>query len=373
MISVFRMWALGAIGLAISACGPPDTSLRELDAELSRSNGPAILPGSFDGPPIRIVGSSTVAPFSETVAEQFGAANAFRTPIVETTGTGGGFKSFCAGKGAAHPSIINASRPMMPSERALCETNGIRSIVEIPIGYDGIAIVNARTGPAMSLTKTQLFLALADELPDGNGNWVPNPNASWWDIASDLPDMPIRVSGPPPTSGTRDAFLELAMEPGAMALPELAALRAKDPDSFLRRVRTLRNDGAWIDSGENDAAIIQTLLKNDTTLGVLGFSFLAQNADRVRAVPVGGVLPTAETIASGEYGVSRSLFFYIREEDVRIVPGLADYVLAFTHEDALGPGGYLAERGLIPLPAATRTAIRAQAEVLIDKAYQSDR
>ncbi len=373
MQRVFRTCALWVVCAALPACGPPDTSLRELDAEISRTAGTSSLSGRFDGPPIRIVGSSTVAPFSETVAEQFGAASAYRTPIVETTGTGGGFKSFCAGKGAAHPSIINASRPILPSERALCAANGIRSIVEIPIGYDGIAIVNARSGPAMSLTKTQLFLALADELPVAGGGWASNPNMSWRDISPELPDMPIRVSGPPPTSGTRDAFLQLAMEPGALGLPELAALQEDDPRSFLRRVQALRNDGAWIDSGENDAAIIQTLLKNDRTLGVLGFSFLDQNADRVRAVPVSGVVPTVETIASGEYGVSRSLFFYIREEDVRMVPGLADYVLAFTHEDALGPDGYLTERGLIPLPATVRADVRARAEAMVERADLSDR
>lgn len=368
-VSAF-IFLFGAAGLTM--CGEPDTSLRELDAELTLATGPADVRNTIDGPTVRIVGSSTVAPFSETVAEQFGASSVFRTPIIETTGTGGGFKTFCSGRAAAHPSIVNASRRIKPSERTICAVNGIEDIVEIPIGFDGIAIVNARSGPDFSLTKTELYRALAEVLPDGQGAWVRNPNRLWSDISPEFPNERIRVSGPPPTSGTRDAFLELAMEPGAMGVPELAALKQSDPDAFRQRAHTLRNDGAWLDAGENDAAIIQTLIRNEVALGVLGFSFLSQNVDRVQAADIGGILPTFTTISNGDYAVSRSLYFYVRREDLRLVPGLADYVLAFTEDEAIGPEGYLVEKGLVPLPEAERARVRELAATLASEANLSN-
>ncbi len=310
---------------------------------------------------IKIVGSSTVAPFATTVAEQFGASSVFSAPIVETTGTGGGFKIFCDGIGPAEPSIVNASRRMSESERTLCETSGIRHPLEIKIGYDGIVLANSKSGPDLNLTKAQIFLALAANLPDGEGGWRRNPYRNWQDIDDALPDTRILVSGPPPTSGTRDAFVEIALENGALDLPEMRALRDQDFEAFLARAREVRNDGAWIDSGENDSSIINTLLRNEDAVGVLGYSFLEQNLDRVKAARIGGIEPTFENISSGDYGVSRSMYFYVKTENQALVPGLAEYVSEFTEEDAWGPDGYLVEKGLIPLLPEDRTAIRTHA------------
>ena len=310
---------------------------------------------------IKIVGSSTVSPFSTAVAEQFGASSSFPTPIVESTGTGGGFKAFCQGIGPDAPSISNASRPIKPSEKELCANAGVTDIVEVKIGFDGIVLANATDAPALDLTKEEIFRALVAELPDGNGGWMKNPNKTWKDVADHLPDMPILVSGPPPTSGTRDAFVEIAMEGGAKAVPEMAALKESDEDEFKRRAHEIRNDGAWIDSGENDSAIVQTLLKNDDSVGIMGFSFLGQNRDRIKGALVGGVAPEFEEIASGNYKISRSMYFYVKKQNVPLVPGIEAYVSEFTSEGAWGPDGYLAEKGLIPLPDAERAAEREHA------------
>ncbi|MEL7128012.1 MAG: substrate-binding domain-containing protein [Pseudomonadota bacterium] len=344
----------------LSGCGAPDEGLRELDRELA-SAAPEGQRLGGTGPAIKIVGSSTVAPFASTVAEQFGAATRYQTPIVETTGTGGGFKVFCEGAGPSTPSIANASRRITASELELCARAGVVDLVEIPIGFDGIAVVSSKQGPTYQLTNEVLYQALAADLPDGAGGWRANPHRRWSDVSADLPPIPILVSGPPPTSGTRDAFLTLALEPGAEAFPQLAALKLSDPTAFETRVHTLRSDGAWIDAGENDAAIIQTLIKNNDALGVLGFSFLDQNSDRVRAAEISGVAPTFETISSGEYSVSRSLYVYVKRQNAAIVPGLVDFLDAFTAEEAWGPSGYLAQRGLIPLPQPNRAAVRDEA------------
>jgi len=310
---------------------------------------------------IRIVGSSTVAPFATTVAEQFGAVSGFPTPIVEITGTGGGFETFCQGLGPVQPSIVNASRPIKPSEQLACAASGITDLVEIKIGFDGIVLANAKTAASFDLTKEQIYLGLAAELPDDAGNWVKNPYKRWADISPSLPDLKILVSGPPSTSGTRDAFLTLAMESGAKTLPVMAALAETDPNAFYDRVHRLRSDGAWIDSGENDSAIIQTLLKNPDSIGVLGFSFLGQNPDRIKGAKIDGVAPIFDEIANGNYKISRSLFFYVKKQNSPYVPGLAEFVSEFTQQDVWGPSGYLAEKGLIPLPKAERQLIRQTA------------
>ena len=316
---------------------------------------------------IKIVGSSTVAPFSTTVAEQFGAISEHPAPIVETTGTGGGFKAFCDAIGPDEPSIINASRKIKDGERALCLEAGIIDPFEVKIGYDGIVLANGKSGPDLNLTKTEVFLALAAELPDGEGGWKANPHRYWNDINPALPSMRILVSGPPPTSGTRDAFAEIAMERGALGVPEMAALQEADPMAFSARAREIRNDGAWIDSGENDSSIINTLLRNEDAVGVLGYSFLEQNLDRVKGGRISDIAPTFENISTGAYGVSRSMYFYVKRENLPIVPGLSDYVAEFIQEDAWGPDGYLIEKGLIPLPAEDRSAIRASAsQILIE-------
>lgn len=345
-----------AISLLASACAPR-VDLSDIEAQ---PDTPPVFASRHDSA-IKIVGSSTVAPFSTTVAEQFGAATPFATPIVETTGTGGGFKAFCKTIGGDTPSIVNASRQMKPSERALCTANGVTEIMKVRIGFDGIVLANAKDAPDLDLTKEQIYRALAAHLPDGQGGWMKNPNQRWADISTDLPDMQILVSGPPPTSGTRDAFAEIAMEGGALMLPELAALKRQDEAAFRRRAHRVRNDGKWIDSGENDSAIVQTLLRNNDSIGVMGYSFLEQNLDRVKAAKVGGVAPKFEDIASGNYGISRSMYFYVKKQNLPLVPGLAEFVDEFTREDVWGPDGYLVAKGLIPLPEDVRAAERAHA------------
>ncbi|MEM7639429.1 MAG: substrate-binding domain-containing protein [Pseudomonadota bacterium] len=351
-----RLIAISLAAFTVTACG----ARTDLSAIEEQENAPPVY-SVGEVQKIKIVGSSTVAPFATTVAEQFGASSRHAAPIVETTGTGGGFKIFCNGIGPEEPSIVNASRKIKPGEDALCEDAGIIDPLEVKIGYDGIVLANSKSGPDLNLTKAQIFLALAANLPDGAGGWTKNPNRSWQDIDPALPETRILVSGPPPTSGTRDAFAEIAMENGALALPEMQALFDSDPDAFIARAREIRNDGAWIDSGENDSSIINTLLRNDDAVGVLGYSFLEQNLDRVKAAKVGGIDPTFENIASGEYGVSRSMYFYVKVENRMMVPGLADYVGEFTEEDAWGPDGYLVAKGLIPLLPDERATMRQTA------------
>ena len=351
-----RTTTFALVLFCVAACGPP-ADLSVVPEQDSATPIYAI----GEAQKIKIVGSSTVAPFSSTVAEQFGAISEHHAPVVETTGTGGGFKAFCHSIGPDEPSIVNASRKIKPGERALCSEAGILNPLEVQIGYDGIVLANSKNGPDLNLTKAQIFQALAANLPDGEGGWIKNPNRTWKDIDPALPDMRILISGPPPTSGTRDAFAEIAMETGALSFPRFQALQAADPEAFRARAHEVRNDGAWIDSGENDSSIINTILRNEDSVGVLGYSFLEQNLDRVKAARVGGVAPTFENITSGDYGVSRSMYFYVKVENGMFVPGLADFVAEFTQEDAWGPDGYLTDKGLVPLMADDRLAMRAHA------------
>ena len=347
-----------AAGL-VAACQPAiDLSQFEEAADPAVGSAPVI------SQKIKIVGSSTVSPFSTAVAEQFGASSKYPTPIVESTGTGGGFKAFCRGIGPSEPSVSNASRPIKASEKALCEAAGVTQLVEVKIGFDGIVLANAKSAPDMNLTKEAIFRALAADLPDGNGGWIKNPNRLWSDVSPELPAMPILVSGPPPTSGTRDAFVEIAMEGGAKALPEMAALKSSDGKAFKRRAHNIRNDGAWIDSGENDSAIVQTLLKNDDSIGIMGFSFLEQNLDRIKGAKINGVAPVFEEIANGNYGISRSMYFYVKKQNLPLVPGIEAYIGEFTSEGSWGPEGYLVEKGLIPLPETDRAAERIHARAM---------
>jgi phosphate transport system substrate-binding protein len=309
---------------------------------------------------IRIVGSSTVFPFSTTVAEQFGANTTFRTPIVESTGSGSGIKLFCGGVGQNFPDIANSSRRMKGSEFDLCRANGVTDIVEVVIGYDGIVLANAKRAEAFDLTLREIFLALAREVPV-NGRLVPNPYKRWSDISADLPDLPIQVFGPPPSSGTRDAFLELAMAPGARELPLLREIEEDDAGLFTEIAHAIREDGAWIDAGENDGAIVQRLAKNPEALGVFGFSFLIQNEDRIRGARVGGVAPAFEAIAAGDYSISRSLYVYLKKAHLGVIEGLGEFITAFTDERAWGEEGYLIDKGLIPLPEAQRASMAASA------------
>ena len=312
---------------------------------------------------IRIVGSSTVFPFATAVAEQFGRTSSFKTPVVESTGSGGGLKLFCAGIGTGHPEITNASRRIKQSEVGRCAKNGIANIVEVKIGFDGIVLANSRKSGQMSLTLKQLFLALAKDVPM-NGKLVPNPYKTWNDIDPALPAQKIEVLGPPPTSGTRDAFVELAMEGGAKKIPMLKAMRKADKKRFKAIAHGLREDGAFIEAGENDNLIVQKLEANPAAFGIFGFSFLDQNGDKLQGSLVGDVAPEFEKIAAGDYPISRTLYFYVKKAHVGTIPGLREYVAAFTDERAWGPDGYLADKGLIPLPDRDRAMIRGQAAAL---------
>lgn len=303
---------------------------------------------------ISIVGSSTVYPFATVVAEQFGKTTQFKTPKIESTGSGGGLKLFCTGVGVAHPDITNASRAIKKSEQDKCAENGITDIVEVKIGYDGIVLANSKKTGQFELTRKDIYTALAKEVPGADGKLVANPYTTWKDVNDSLPAVKIEVLGPPPTSGTRDAFVELAMEGGAKKFDSLAALRKEDKKAFAKIAHTLREDGAYVEAGENDNLIVQKLQANPDALGIFGFSFLDQNADVIQGSKVDGEAPTFENIADGKYPVSRPLFFYVKKAHVGTIPGIAEYLAEFANEKAWGPEGYLTDKGMIPMPDAER-------------------
>ena len=309
---------------------------------------------------IRIVGSSTVFPFSTAVAEQFGQTSGFATPVVESTGSGGGLKLFCAGVGAEHPDMTNASRAIKDSERELCASNGVKDVTEVKVGFDGIVLANSKAAEAVNLTIPQIFQALAAEV-EVDGEVVANPYTNWQEIDPALPDAAIEVLGPPPTSGTRDAFVELVMETGCEEFPAIAALEETDEDKFEAVCATMREDGRFVEAGENDNLIVQKLEANPAAFGIFGFSFLDQNLDKMQGSFVDGVEPTFENIAAGDYPVSRSLFFYVKNAHLGVIPGIEEYVTEFTSEAAYGDDGYLTDKGLIPLPEADREAVRTNA------------
>jgi len=317
---------------------------------------------------IQIVGSSTVFPFSTSVAEQFGQKTSFKTPVVEATGSGGGMKLFCAGVGEGTPDITNASRRIKETEFNLCVENGVTP-VEVKIGFDGIVLANAKAGPELSITREQIFRALAKEIPGPDGKMIPNPNKTWADVDPSLPQTRIEVLGPPPTSGTRDAFVEIAMEGGAKKIEVLAALRKEDKKAFKKISHAIREDGAYVEAGENDNLIIQKLEANKNAYGIFGFSFLDQNADKVRGAVVNDVEPEFENIAAGDYKISRSLFFYVKKEHVGVIPGIEEFVKEFTSEDTWGEDGYLADKGLIPLPDEDREAVADSAVSMTPLAF----
>ena len=303
---------------------------------------------------ISIVGSSTVYPFATVVAEQFGRSTEFKTPTVESTGSGGGLKLFCAGIGVDTPDITNASRRIKSSEVEKCASNGINEIIEVKVGYDGIVMANARTADRVSLTTKDIYLALAKEVPNPNGaeDLVENPYQKWSDIRDGLPNATIEVLGPPPTSGTRDAFVELAMEGGCKQYSWIKAIKKEDKSKYKGICHTIREDGRFVEAGENDNLIVQKLQANPKALGIFGFSFLDQNSDVVQGSMVNGEEPSFEKIAEGAYPVSRPLYFYVKKAHVGTIPGIEEYLAEFTSEKAMGDEGYLSERGLIPLPAA---------------------
>ena len=302
---------------------------------------------------IQIVGSSTVFPFTTAVAEKLGQGGQFKTPVVESTGTGGGMKLFCAGVGENTADFTNASRAIKDGELEECKANGVTP-VEIKVGFDGIVLANSKAGTVVDVTKEQIFKALAKNVAV-DGKVVPNPYVNWSDIDASLPATKIEVLGPPPTSGTRDAFVELVMDEACQ--DEVKAANEKGCGE-------IREDGAYVEAGENDNLIVQKLEANPNAFGIFGFSFLDQNADKLQGSKVEGVEPTFENIASGDYGVSRSLFVYAKKEHVGVIPGMAEFIAEYTNEAAWGPEGYLADKGLIPLPDAERASVAESAKAL---------
>ena len=397
--SFFFSASLFAAALALSACSEPseDVVLNDAPSQPAQpaetageDNAASALGGGRQG--LRIVGSSTVFPFTTTVAENFGAKTEFPTPVVESTGTGGGMNLFCAGVGLSFPDMTGASRAMKASEYQLCQDNGVTAVTEIPIGFDGIIVGNAVESEGMDIAKEDLFLALVSQTPmpvDADGEalltddgalregasfsqvsgfscetFVDNPFQRWSDVDSDLPSSRIEVFGPPPTSGTRDAFVELGMFLGAERIACLADIKAQDESRFEQIAGRIREDGAWVDSGENDNAIVQTLANAPSSFGIFGYSFLEQNGDRIQAAAVDGVEPTYDNIAEGAYPISRSMYMYVKNQHEGVAPGLVAFVEELTSEESWGPFGYLAERGLIALPDARREAERQAARAL---------
>ncbi|MFL9827573.1 substrate-binding domain-containing protein [Rhodoplanes sp. SY1] len=314
---------------------------------------------------IRIVGSSTVYPFTTTVAEQLGKSGGVKTPVVESTGTGGGMKLFCAGVGVDHPDATNASRRMKKSEFEQCQKNGVKDIVEINIGFDGLTLAQSKAGPAMSLTLGQLFLALAKEVPGPDGKLVANPYKTWSDIDKSLPNVKIEVLGPPPTSGTRDSLHELFMEKGAEQIPALNALKKADAKAFEKAWKTLREDGGYVEAGENDNVIVQKLEANKNAFGVFGYSFLEENIAKLKGVALDGVAPDFDTIASDKYKGARRMYVYIKKAHIGVIPGLDKFAVEYVSTKATGEDGYLAKKGLVTLPKAQLDNSRKNVEGLV--------
>ncbi|MGD9103198.1 MAG: substrate-binding domain-containing protein, partial [Desulfobacterales bacterium] len=280
-----------------------------------------------------------------------------------STGSGGGLKLFCAGVGVEHPDITNASRRIKKSEYDQCMANGVKEIIEVKIGYDGIVLANSKKATPLKLSRKDIFLALAKDVPDpaGGEKLVPNPYKTWKDVNPTLPDKAIEVLGPPPTSGTRDAFVELAMEGGAKKFDFIAAMKKADKNAYKAACHTIREDGAYIEAGENDNLIVQKLEANPSAVGIFGFSFLDQNMDKIQGSFVDGVQPNFDAIADGKYPVSRPLFFYVKKAHVGVIPGIKEYLVEFTSEKAWGPDGYLTEKGMIPMPDAERSKFNSNA------------
>jgi phosphate transport system substrate-binding protein len=306
---------------------------------------------------LRIVGSSTVYPFSTVVAERFGKSTKFKTPIVEATGTGGGFKLFCGGVGERFADLTGASRPIKSSETKQCETNKVSAPLEILIGKDGIVVATSKKVTPFALTRDQLFLALAKQVPDGNGGLKPNDYKKWSDIDQSLPSQKILAYGPPSSSGTRDAFVELAIEPACKKLEEYKTAYP-DEDKRKKACVALREDGVFVEAGENDNLIEQKLEATVGSVGVFGYSFLEENADKIQGINIDGVAPEFEKIKSGEYPLSRPIFLYVKKEHIGEVDGIQEFISELTSEKAMGDEGYLAIKGLIPLDEAKRQEIR---------------
>jgi phosphate transport system substrate-binding protein len=310
---------------------------------------------------IAIVGSSTVYPFTTTVAEQFGKGGKFKTPKVESTGTGGGFKLFCSGVGVQYPDVSNASRAIKPAELETCVKAGVKDIVEVKIGYDGIVLANSVKGVKYKVARRDVYLALAKNVPDPANPTalVANPYKTWNQISKALPADKIEVLGPPPTSGTRDAFVELVMEAGCQTFPWIKSLKDVDEARFKRVCDTIREDGAYVEAGENDNLIVQKLEANPKALGIFGYSFLEENVSKVEGSLIDGVEPAFDNIASGKYPVSRPLFVYVKKAHMGVIPGLREFIAEFVSDRSMGGEGYLVDKGLIPLSPGEISKVRS--------------
>lgn len=317
---------------------------------------------AWAGDVIHIVGSGTVFPFSTIAAEQFGKMGKFKTPIVEATGSGGGFKIFCGGDGADTPDINDASRAILPEEVASCKKNGVSKITDLVIGYDGIVIARKRQGAPVKLTKKELFLALAREVPKG-GKLVTNPNHSWNQIDPSLPKEPIKVFGTSPVSGTRDTFVELVMVESCKNMPEFKKAYA-DEKTREKACGEIREDGSFIEAGEDYNATALKLSNDPTAFAIFGYSFLDQNRSLIEPSSIDGVLPTFDNISNDKYGLSRKLHMYVKDSHVGKTPGLAEFAKAITSEAAMGPNGYMVAKGLVPLGTADRAKQRTKAAAL---------
>lgn len=344
--------------IALQACGKSGTDSEVTAMDTAQPAARSLAQSGRDY--VYIVGSSTVYPFATVVAERFGRGGSFKTPKVESTGSGGGLKLFCAGVGVDHPDIANSSRAIKQSEVDSCAANGVTDIVEVKIGYDGIVIANAIGGQAVDLSRADIFKALAKEVPGkADGELLENPYKTWADVNPALPAARIEVLGPPPTSGTRDAFVELAMEGGCTSVAWIKALKSSDKNRYKALCHTIREDGAFVEAGENDNLIVQKLEANPNAFGIFGFSFLDQNKEKVKGAKIDGVTPTFDAIADGDYPVSRALYFYVKKAHADVIPGLRGYLREFTSERAWGEEGYLSDRGLIPMPDEERAAVAA--------------
>lgn len=306
---------------------------------------------------ISIVGSSTVYPFATVVAETFGKASGFKTPKIEATGSGGGMKLFCTGVGVEHPDMTNASRRIKKSEFDKCQANGVKNVIELKVGYDGIVVANAKSAKQLELSLKDIFMALARDVPDpaGGDKLVPNPYTTWKDVNAALPAIKIEVLGPPPTSGTRDAFAELAMEGGCKTFDFIKAMKKADKTQYKSVCHTVREDGAYVEAGENDNLIVQKLGANPDALGVFGYSFLEQNEDSIQGSIVDGIEPTFENIAEGNYAVSRPLYVYVKGAHMDVIPGIKEFLAEFASDKAWGEDGYLVDKGMIPMPEEERS------------------
>ncbi|WML90241.1 substrate-binding domain-containing protein [Thiothrix lacustris] len=314
---------------------------------------------------IEIVGSSTVYPFSTAVAEQFAKKTGMAAPKVEATGTGGGMKLFCSGAGIDTPDISNASRRMKKSEMETCIKNGVDAVTEVKIGFDGIAITQAKDAAPVALSRRELYLALAKDVPTGpNGELQPNTYTTWKQINPAMADVKIEVMGPPPTSGTRDALAELGMEKGCLLFKGMPELKKSDEKAFKAACTTVREDGHYIEAGENDNLIVQKLQANPNAVGIFGYSFMDQNRDSLKAASIDGVDISYDAIANGSYKLSRPLYFYVKNSHVDQIKGIKEYMAEFASDAALNADGYLADKGLVALPAAEKSASIAAAAAL---------